>query len=143
MSSRGGFEATRPSRVQRIASLLYCESIMTTTRKLWLGFGALMALLVLSVGAIFVRLQSIEGNVRAEQLVQENREWLRVTLASIGDAVLATDLAGRITFLNPIAAQLTGWTQAEAVGQPAAEVSSTKRHARRSRTRLRKCCAKG
>src|ERR1700719_1694768 len=44
-------------------------------------------------------------------------EWCRVTLASIGDAVITTDGEGQVTFLNPVAESLTGWTQ-EAVGQP-------------------------
>lgn len=45
-------------------------------------------------------------------------EWIRVTLSSIGDAVVTTDLEGRVTFLNPVAESLTGWTQADAYGQP-------------------------
>jgi PAS domain-containing protein len=47
---------------------------------------------------------------RAGEQVQEQREWLRVTLASIGDAVIATDTQGRVTFLNFVAEELTGWT---------------------------------
>ncbi len=53
-----------------------------------------------------------------EEVLYEQREWLRVTLSSIGDAVITTDTHGRITFLNPIAQALTGWTQAEAEGKP-------------------------
>lgn len=45
-------------------------------------------------------------------------EWCRVTLASIGDAVMTTDNTGRITFLNSVAKSLTGWTQQEAEGVP-------------------------
>jgi PAS domain S-box-containing protein len=45
-------------------------------------------------------------------------EWCRVTLASIGDAVITTDAEGRITFLNSVAESLTGWTLEEAAGQP-------------------------
>lgn len=45
-----------------------------------------------------------------------------VTLASIGDGVITTDSRGQITFLNPEAEQLTGWTSAEAMGQPMASV---------------------
>src|SRR3984893_9710981 len=45
-------------------------------------------------------------------------EWCRVTLASIGDAVITADTEGRITFLNPLAESLTGLTLAEAAGQP-------------------------
>ena len=47
--------------------------------------------------------------------LSENR--LAVTLNSIGDAVIATDIAARVTLLNPIAEKLTGWTQAEAAGR--------------------------
>jgi PAS domain S-box-containing protein len=43
-------------------------------------------------------------------------EWCRATLARIGDAVIATDTEGRVTFLNPVAESLTGWTQNEAAG---------------------------
>lgn len=43
-------------------------------------------------------------------------EWCRVTLDSIGDAMVTTDAEGRVTFLNPVAESLTGWRQDEAVG---------------------------
>jgi PAS domain S-box-containing protein len=63
-------------------------------------------------------------NSMAEQLrsretsLRDQREWLSVTLTSIGDAVMATDTEGRVIFLNPTAAVLTGWQIEEAVGQP-------------------------
>lgn len=53
-------------------------------------------------------------NVKA---LHQQRDWLLVTLSCIGDAVITTGAEGRITFLNPVAESLTGWTQ-EAVGQP-------------------------
>ncbi len=59
---------------------------------------------------------------RAEETVQEQRERLRVTLASIGDAVIATDQSGRITFMNAVAEGLTGWAFAESAGKPTAKV---------------------
>jgi PAS domain S-box-containing protein len=55
---------------------------------------------------------------RAEEQIREHQEWLRVTLSSIGDAVIATDTEGRVTYLNPVAQQLTGWSEAEAQGRP-------------------------
>ena len=63
-----------------------------------------------------------------EQLQQANvtlrnsEEKLAVTLNSIGDAVIATDAQARVTRLNPVAEQLTGWMQAEATGRPVDEV---------------------
>jgi len=57
--------------------------------------------------------------------LEQHREWLDVTLGSIGDAVIACDLTGRITFLNPVAADLTGWGAQEALGRPALEVLRT------------------
>ena len=54
----------------------------------------------------------------AQMRASERRELLRVTLRSIGDAVITTDVDGRVTYLNAVAESLTGWTQREAVGQP-------------------------
>ncbi|MFZ1009099.1 MAG: PAS domain-containing protein, partial [Candidatus Sulfotelmatobacter sp.] len=48
--------------------------------------------------------------------LHELTEWLRVTLSSIGDAVITTDTQGNVTFLNPVAQTLTGWTEREALG---------------------------
>ncbi len=59
---------------------------------------------------------------RAEETLGRNEESLAVTLNSIGDAVLTTDAEGRVTRLNPVAEKLMGWTQAEALGRPVAEV---------------------
>lgn len=58
----------------------------------------------------------------AEEALAGERERLKVTLASIGDAVVATDPNGCITMLNGIAEDLTGWSMDEAVGHPLAEV---------------------
>jgi PAS domain S-box-containing protein len=54
---------------------------------------------------------------RSEENIRQ-REWLRGTLSSIGDAVIATDMQGTITFMNPVSAKLTGWPAEEAVGKP-------------------------
>ncbi len=66
--------------------------------------------------------QEIRRRRRAERALHEQREWLRVTLESIGDAVIATDTAGHVTFLNPVAESLTGWSAQHALGRALAEV---------------------
>lgn len=53
---------------------------------------------------------------RTENELHNQREWLRVTLESIGDAVIATDTQGQVTFINPTAERLTGWPQDAAQG---------------------------
>ncbi len=59
---------------------------------------------------------------RAWEQLHRQSEWLRVTLSSIGDAVIATDTEGRVTFLNAVAESLTDWTRADAEGQPLDDV---------------------
>ena len=52
----------------------------------------------------------------------EQRDLMEVTLASIGDGVITTDLDGRITWINAVAEELTGWKTDEARGQPSSDV---------------------
>ncbi|WP_119269643.1 PAS domain S-box protein [Taklimakanibacter deserti] len=54
---------------------------------------------------------------RLNEKVFEEKERLGITLASIADAVICTDGEARITFMNPVAEKLTGWSSAEAAGQ--------------------------
>jgi diguanylate cyclase (GGDEF)-like protein/PAS domain S-box-containing protein len=63
----------------------------------------------------------LERSANAEALFLE-RERAQVTLASIGDAVISTDVAGNITYLNPVAESMTGWSRQEASGRPLQEV---------------------
>jgi two-component system, cell cycle sensor histidine kinase and response regulator CckA len=57
-----------------------------------------------------------------ERRVKESAHWLATTLRSIGDAVMAMDAEGRVTFINPIAEALTGWKREEALGRSVTEV---------------------
>ncbi|MFA5834849.1 MAG: PAS domain S-box protein [Bacteroidota bacterium] len=59
---------------------------------------------------------------KTESHVKNQRQWLETTLRSIGDAVIATDKKGFVTFMNIIAEQLTGWKQEEAAGKKLGEV---------------------
>ena len=57
-----------------------------------------------------------------EELLHAEKELAQVTLRAIGDAVVTTDGTGRVTYLNPVAEQLTGWSNTEAHGHPVSEV---------------------
>jgi PAS domain S-box-containing protein len=59
---------------------------------------------------------------RAQASLRRQSEWLRVTLASIGDAVISTDAQGNVTLMNGVAERLTGWPQTEALGRPLPEI---------------------
>ena len=59
---------------------------------------------------------------RMEEALFDEKERAQVTLSSIGDAVLCTDVEGSITFLNVMAETMTGWLCHEAVGRPLADV---------------------
>ena len=71
-----------------------------------------------NAGLLAQRESHIAALHEAQEQLRDSREWLQVTLTSIGDAVLSTDTDGRVTFLNPVAAALTGWQLDEARGQP-------------------------
>lgn len=64
----------------------------------------------------------ITDHVELTQAVFEEKERLRITLHSIGDSVISTDAQARITFMNPVAEQMTGWLASEAAGMPLREV---------------------
>jgi len=59
---------------------------------------------------------------KAETHLRQQRERFHITLSSIGDAVIATDLAGKVNFINPTAEALTGWTMDQAQGKALAEI---------------------
>jgi PAS domain S-box-containing protein len=66
--------------------------------------------------------EELHERKRAEQHIAAEQAWFRITLASIGDAVITTDPKGLVTSLNSTAEHLTGWTSMEAVGQPMEQV---------------------
>jgi diguanylate cyclase (GGDEF)-like protein/PAS domain S-box-containing protein len=57
-----------------------------------------------------------------EEALQKSEQHLAITLNSIGDAVIVTNVTGLITHMNPTAERLTGWPLADALGQPLADV---------------------
>jgi diguanylate cyclase (GGDEF)-like protein/PAS domain S-box-containing protein len=64
---------------------------------------------------------AIERKIMEEVLFAE-KEQAQVTLSSIGDPVVSTDISGNMTFLNLVAERMTGWSREEAAGRPAPEV---------------------
>ena len=93
------------------------------TAKTLLALGSGLVASVVILVTVYLRLRrEIAVHSRLAGALRRSEESLTVTLHSIGDGVLATDTAGNITLLNPVAEMLTGWTQAEARGRPVAEV---------------------
>jgi|GEM_PF-2646684 len=72
--------------------------------------------------AVLSIIRETGGRKRMEAELREQKEWFEVTLGSIGDAVIATDTAGRVTYMNEVAERLTACPAAEATGRPIAEV---------------------
>jgi diguanylate cyclase (GGDEF)-like protein/PAS domain S-box-containing protein len=69
-------------------------------------------------GTMMSMIRDITARKQAEEELRNSEENLAITLQSIGDAVIATDTHGKITRMNPVAEQLTGWPLTEAIGQP-------------------------
>ena len=98
-------EAGRSSRRARAAAIATTALAVLAVGVVWLGF----------------RRYSLE-RARTTAAIANEREHLRVTLLGLGDAVLVVDASGRVSMMNPIAEALTGWSQAEAMGEPASRV---------------------
>ena len=66
--------------------------------------------------------QDVTDRVTQRQALAEQHEMLRVTLQSIGDAVITTDGKGKVAWMNPVAERMTGWLASEALGLPLQQV---------------------
>jgi len=101
----------------RVAS--YQRSVRRTIASIYL------ASLLATVGLVFLAyyiLREMKLREKHALEIREREEWFRVTLTSIGDAVIATDKEGTVAFLNPVAEDLTGNSFAESKGKNVVEV---------------------
>jgi PAS domain S-box-containing protein len=57
-----------------------------------------------------------------EEQLREREQWFRTTLKSIDEAIIALDIQGKVTFINPVAQTFLGWPEADAIGKSALEV---------------------
>jgi diguanylate cyclase (GGDEF)-like protein/PAS domain S-box-containing protein len=90
-----------------------------------LGWTALAALAGLALGAaVFatLRVLPLRALQRATDALMQEKLRAQITLRSIGDAVITTDHAQRLEYLNPVAETMSGWTLAEAAGRPLGDV---------------------
>lgn len=92
------------------------DAASTRTLAFWIGGAGLVASGAMGALAMTLARSARRAQGRERELFLQ-KEQLRVTLASIGDAVVCTDAEGRIVFMNPVAEQLTGWDLAEARGR--------------------------
>jgi diguanylate cyclase (GGDEF)-like protein/PAS domain S-box-containing protein len=71
---------------------------------------------------VLVTIRDLTEWRRAQESLFREKEQAVITLESIGEAVITTDTAGKMTYLNPVAERLTGWRTTEALGVPAATI---------------------
>jgi PAS domain S-box-containing protein len=98
-------------RIERVQAAHLRWTVMVTS---FLGLG-------LGVGVFLALFTRYNVEKMGTKLLQSEERWT-ATLGSIGEAVIATDSEGRVTFLNPVASALTGWPSEEALGQPIGKV---------------------
>ncbi len=87
----------------------------------WIYIFALTAIAGLAFLSYYI-VREMRLRERHSEDIRQRGEWFKTTLTSIGDAVIATDREGKVTFLNPVAENLTGMTTEQAVGRPIHEV---------------------
>jgi PAS domain S-box-containing protein len=111
----------RNEQEQGLQSDRHNSTVATRERTTIFFASALLTLLVLLWGFLRIR-SAIHERDAAVIERQHERDLLLTTLSSIGDCVIVTDVAGNITFMNPVACAVTGWSIHEAVGRPVKDV---------------------
>jgi PAS domain S-box-containing protein len=107
------------TRLESLREAAYERAIRQTISSIYLAnLAAVVGLVLLA----YYMLRELDLRERHAREIRAREEWFRVTLTSIGDAVIATDQQGRVTFLNPVAETLTGIGLARAKGRNIIEV---------------------
>lgn len=128
-SISGGMRSGLPSATLSLLYMMYYNSIPGTlfqfegdvkVRMWFLGFN--VHTIAIMVGLLQQRAKAQQDKAIRDAVTSQSREWLVTTLHSIGDAVIAVDTRKNITFMNPIAEALTGYSEAEARGKALVEV---------------------
>jgi PAS domain S-box-containing protein len=120
------YDGYRPALLAVVLGYLACDFLFIEPRE---AFAARFARNVVGLLSYLLSCGIIIGLAEAMRIAQrrsrqdqqaasEQQEWLRTTLASIGDAVIATDASGKVVFLNAAAQGVTGWTQGDAHDLP-------------------------
>jgi len=100
--------------LRKIRNQQMTEISVATKRTIIVGYLLSLSLLVF----ILVLLdRELRERKRAQEALGKSEKWLSTTLGSLGDAVIATDMNGAVTFMNPVAQSLTGWSMEEARGK--------------------------
>jgi PAS domain S-box-containing protein len=112
----GGY---RPAIIVTILGYAACDYLFIEPRGriVFEGLGHLIGLLAYLFTCSLI-ITFGEAMRQAQVRATERGEVLSVTLHSIGDAVITTDVEGRVSYMNPVAESLTGWTQSDALGEP-------------------------
>lgn len=111
-----------------LVNKIAASEVAAETRRHLLAISALAALVILFAGASLgygrrrFQAQLYKNLYRLERKERAAQEEFRTTLYSIGDAVIAASISGAVTRMNPVAEELTGWSESEAVGRPLSEV---------------------
>lgn len=112
--------ANRQYQIEIRPNQEYCDALATSYHWLFLLFSLIVTLLF----SIYL-FRTLTQKEQAERLVEirtkelnDSKERYKCTLQSIGDGVIAVDLDGNVTGLNPVAVELTGWLESEAIGKP-------------------------
>ena len=102
------------------------DEILLFRRRIWLigilGFATATILLIAWLGVSIVVNRHLELRRKAEDALAGEKERLSVTLRSIGEGVITTDLSGKVSLMNRVAEELTGWLQEEVIGRNLEEV---------------------